>query len=128
MFPGEGEGVVDGADFDGCGLVQRSGGAGGCGGHLFLDTVDGIVFTGWTDGGGSGGAAFGAGGVHVHADRFAVDGNIAGFVVDFDHPVVQASVGVPHDVVEDYELLKLFTEVLLELLRPNKSAWATPVR
>ena len=47
-------------------------------------------------------------------------GYFVGLVIDLDHPVVEAAVGVTHDVVENHELLELFAEVLLQLFVPDE--------
>lgn len=39
--------------------------------------------------------------------------HLFGLPIDLDHPVVEASVGIPHDVVQYHELFQLLAEGLL---------------
>lgn len=59
--------------------------------------------------------------VAFHLRWFCDNGGLLRLLVNLDHPVVQASVGVPHDVVEDDQFLQLLPERLLNCGRPEAS-------
>lgn len=60
--------------------------------------------------------------VAFHLRWFCDNGGLLRLLVNLDHPVVQASVGVPHNVVEDDQFLQLLSERLLNCRRPEASS------
>lgn len=52
--------------------------------------------------------------------RLRCEGYGASLPVNLYHPVIQASVGIAHDVVENDQLFELLAERLLELVGPRK--------
>lgn len=54
--------------------------------------------------------------------------DLLGLPIDLDHPVIQPSIRVPHNVVQDDELFELLPEGLFQSRRPDEIAGAWRLR
>lgn len=63
-------------------------------------------------------------GIRIKMHRLRHYRHLLGFPIHLDHPIVQTSVRVPHDVIQNDQLLQLLPESLLQGGRPDKVAWS----